>query len=162
MDLKFSIACCNDIKFLKKRMWRIRAVYWWYGNGKLRRRRLPIRLICDLEDIYENGIKIVCFLRSCDIWFLLPTSKTKYLKFGKDILNNILFVFRSFYSNFFILCYSVNIAWLMVVCKICIYKILITFWKRELWLVKSRVSITVWKTWEVKGHTPHPPLVGQI
>ena len=35
----------------------------------------------------------------------------------------------------------------------------ITFWKRELWLVKSRVSITVWKTWKGSRHyTPsHTP-----
>ena len=39
----------------------------------------------------------------------------------------------------------------------CIYKI--TFWKRELSLAKSRVSITVWKTWKGSRHyTPsHTP-----
>ena len=38
-----------------------------------------------------------------------------------------------------------------------IYKI--TFWKRELWLAKSCVSITVWKTWKGSRHyTPsHTP-----
>ena len=31
-----------------------------------------------------------------------------------------------------------------------LYKI--TFWKCELWLAKSHVSITVWKTWKGSGH----------
>ena len=35
----------------------------------------------------------------------------------------------------------------------------ITFWKRELWLAKSRVSVTAWKTWKCSRHyTPsHTP-----
>ena len=38
--------------------------------------------------------------------------------------------------------------WCLCWCQYC----KITFWKRELWLSKNRISITVWKTWKSSRH----------